>query len=141
MDDFYYVQNYMLSTGDRILVPKSDLSIIKHHAVYLGYDVNNCHYIIENVIGIGVRLIGVSDFFIKNPIISRIEHYNADSREQSRIIKCAISKLGTPYNLFTYNCESFANDVLQKKADSSQLEIALVLILLILGMTIAYKIN
>ncbi|HEY4785389.1 MAG TPA: lecithin retinol acyltransferase family protein [Bacteroidales bacterium] len=139
MNDLYFVQHYKLSTGDRIVVPKSDLNIIQHHAVYLGQDEYGRHYVAENLIGTGVKLNTVSDFFHRNPKVTRIEHCMASPNEQSQIVKRAIEKLGTSYKLFTYNCEHFANEVIQKKRGSTQVEVALGIALLILGIAIAFE--
>jgi hypothetical protein len=139
MNDLYFVQHYNLRTGDRIVVPKSKLNIIQHHVVYLGRDEFSGHYIAENIIGIGVRFSRVSDFFQKNPKITRIEYSKASPIEQAQIVRRALIKVGSPYKLLTYNCEHFANEIIQKKQSTSQIGVATGFVLLVLIIAAFYK--
>ncbi len=52
-----------LSPADRIIIPKSALRIVQHHALYLGQNHMSVDLIAENKIGLGVRLVWADDFF------------------------------------------------------------------------------
>ena len=101
------IRKLNLEPGDRIVVPKSFLGIIQHHALYLGYNSKEEHYICENMIGIGVRLIRVEDFFKGVNSVTRIEKFRGNNIERRKLVEKALSKLGKPYSLINYNCESF----------------------------------
>ena len=114
------VNQLKLQPGDRVVVPKSNFKLVQHHALYLGYDDWGTHYMCENVIGEGVKLTTVSEFFNGVKEVTRIEKYTGNNYERKTIVQNALSKLGKPYNLINYNCESFVNDVLIKKPQSNQ---------------------
>ena len=118
----HYIKKYNLKIGDEIIVPKSQLNIIKHHAVYLGLDANRTAWIIENVIDIGVRLITADDFFTVNPDINKIRKYNGTQLDRQHLIQRALSKVGIPYDLVNYNCQHFTSDVLKGEAESKQVQ-------------------
>jgi len=139
MNDFYCVNKYQLGTGDKIVVPLSDLGLAQHHAVYIGRDAHNEHFISENVAGVGVILTKVSDFFAKHSRITRIERFNASLAEKKQLVSRVLSKQGSPYRLFTYNCEHFANDVIKRKPVSPQISAALGIGLLIIGLFVFLK--
>jgi hypothetical protein len=46
-----------LQPADRIVVPKSDLRWVQHHAIYLGKDVDGTDLIAENKFGRGVQIV------------------------------------------------------------------------------------
>lgn len=109
-----------LNIGDRIVVPKSFIKWVQHHAIYLGWE-NGHHWIIENKEDIGVRLVTATDFFKDVKEITRIEKFKPPSTYSRRQLKdFAISKIGDEYSLLNYNCESFANLIQYGKATSSQ---------------------
>ncbi|HCQ12750.1 lecithin retinol acyltransferase family protein [Flavobacterium sp.] len=116
------VNRYGLEPGDRIVVPKSSWNLVQHHALYLGYNMNGEHLICENVIGIGVVLTRVSDFFKDVKSITRIEKFKGNSLERKNVVQKALQKLGQPYSLINYNCESFCNDILFNKPKSLQVQ-------------------
>lgn len=118
--DLQLVNHLKLEPGDRVVVPKSHWQLIQHHALYLGYDDFGQHYMCENVIGIGVKLTRVSDFFKGVAYVTRIEKFTGGSIERKAVVQNALSKLGQPYNLISYNCESYVNDALYRKSHSRQ---------------------
>ncbi|MBA3972259.1 MAG: lecithin retinol acyltransferase family protein [Bacteroidetes bacterium] len=119
------VNHFNLKPGDRIVVPKSNWQLVQHHALYLGYDEFGNHYMCENVIGIGVRLTTVRSFFNGVKKVTRIESYTGNNYNRKIVVQNALSKLGQPYNLINYNCESFVNEVLLRRAQSNQVQNAL----------------
>ncbi|WP_396191823.1 lecithin retinol acyltransferase family protein [Flavobacterium sp.] len=114
-----------LEPGDRIVVPKSLFGIIQHHALYLGYDSLGQHLICENIIGVGVKLTRVDVFFQDVKSITRIEKFQGNNFERRKLIEKALSKIGMPYSLINYNCESFCNDVQHNVIKSAQVSVGL----------------
>jgi hypothetical protein len=114
-----------LEPGDRIVVPKSLFGIIQHHALYLGYDSLGQHLICENIIGVGVKLTRVDVFFQDVRSITRIEKFQGNNFERRKLIEKALSKIGMPYSLINYNCESFCNDVQHNVIKSAQVSVGL----------------
>lgn len=137
--DLQLVNHLNLQPGDTIVVPKRSFKLVQHHALYLGYDDYGNHYMCENVIGVGVKLTRVSEFFISVYEVTRIEKFHGNDLARKTLVQRALSKLGKPYNLINYNCESFCNDIRYARPKSKQVEKAFVftsflgLILLITG--------
>ena len=125
-------ENLNLRSGDRIVVPKSTYNLVMHHAVYLGQDLNGIHYVAENVYGHGTMLTEVSKFFRRYSKINRIERFNGNSFQKQQLIKRALSRLGLPYDLFKYNCEHFANEIINSRPHSKQVGNAIGIALLAL---------
>jgi len=119
------IRELNLEPGDRIVVPKSLFGIIQHHALYLGYNSQGQHLICENMIGVGVRLIRVEDFFKHVIHVTRIEKFKGNNFERKQLVEKALSKLGKPYSLINYNCESFCNDVQHNVIKSGQVSTGL----------------
>jgi hypothetical protein len=119
------IRQFNLEPGDRIVVPKSLVGIIQHHALYLGYNDLGEHLICENMIGVGVRLIRVNDFFKDVISVTRIEKFQGNNFERRKLVEKALSKLGKPYSLINYNCESFCNDVQHNVIKSAQVSVGL----------------
>ncbi len=118
--DLQLVNHLKLQPGDRVVIPKSQWQIIQHHALYLGYDDFGNHYMCENVFGDGVKLTRVEIFFRDVTNVTRIEKFVGTNFERKVVVQNALTKLGQPYSLINYNCESFVNDVLFKNSHSKQ---------------------
>jgi hypothetical protein len=63
---------------------------------------------------------------VKASRIARIEKFNGNIYQQNQVIQRALTVLGTFYNLLTYNCENFANEVRYGKRESTQVKVAIV---------------
>lgn len=114
------IKQYSLLPGDRIVVPKSGLRMVQHHALYLGQNYQGVDLIAENKIGFGVRLISADDFF-KNVIeITKIEKFPGNNLQRKLAVQKALHKLGQPYSLINYNCQHFANEIQHGKMESDQ---------------------
>ncbi len=139
--DLQFVTHFKLQPGDRVVLPKSQWKLVQHHALYLGYDDFGNHYMCENVIGVGVILTRVNDFFKGVNTVTRIERYVGTNSNRKLVVTDALKKLGQPYNLINYNCESFVNHVLRKKAESKQVTnaFALVGLFLLIGILFTKK--
>jgi hypothetical protein len=119
------IRQFNLEPGDRIIIPESLLGLVKHHALYLGYNEYGEHLICKNVIGVGVILTRVDDFFQDAKSVTRIEKFHSNNFERIQIVQKALTKLGKPYNLINYNCESFCNDVQHNLIKSAQASVGL----------------
>ena len=119
------VHHLKLQPGDRIIVPKSGLNLVQHHAIYLGEDDYGNHFMCENIFGRGVQLTRVNEFFMDVKVVTRIEKFSGSNYDRKIMVQKALSRLGKPYNLINYNCESFANDVIHKTAVSKQVKNAM----------------
>jgi hypothetical protein len=109
-----------LRPGDTVVVPKSDMRLIQHFAIYLGQDEYGDHWFSDNMPGTGVRLISAADFFRGVLEITRVERFTGTDYERHQLVQRALSKQGRPYSLLGYNCESYVNDVRGRGASSNQ---------------------
>jgi len=109
-----------LQPGDRIVVPKSGLRLVQHHALYLGQNHQGVDLIAENKIGFGVRLVTVDEFFKDVIEITRIERFKGTNYERKLAVQKALLKLRQPYHLINYNCQHFANEIQYGKVESDQ---------------------
>lgn len=124
-EELQLVKEFNLEPGDRIVIPKSLFGLVQHHALYLGCDEFGQHLICENVIGVGVKLTRVEDFFSGVESVTRIEKFLGSNFERKQIVQKSLARLGKPYNLINYNCESFCNDVQHNIIRSAQVSIGL----------------
>lgn len=111
-----------LLPADRIVVPKSGLRIVQHHAVYLGQSHLGVDLIAENKIGFGVRLITADDFFKDVIEVTSIERFNGSNYQRKFAVQKALNKLGQPYHLIDYNCQHFANEIQYNLIKSDQVD-------------------
>lgn len=116
------IKQYNLLPGDRIVVPKSEIRIVQHHAIYLGQNHQGQYLVAENKIGFGVRLITADEFFKDVIEVTRIERFKGSNYERKFVVQKALSKCGFPYDLINYNCQHFANEVQHGKIESEQVE-------------------
>lgn len=123
-----YIAKYNLRPGDRIVVPKSGLRIIEHHALYLGQNYKGVDLIAENKIGFGVRLVTADDFFKDVIEVTRIEKFKGNNYQRKRAVQRALEKLGQPYRLIDYNCQHFANEIQYGIVESKQVTAAFTIV-------------
>lgn len=109
-----------LQIGDRVVVPKSNLRMVQHHAIFLGWQ-NGNYWIMENKEGYGVRVVTAETFFVGVDQITRIVKFiPKDGYSRQNLSNYALSKKGKAYNLVSYNCEHFANEVQNRVIKSHQ---------------------
>lgn len=130
--------NYNLNNlipADRLVLPKSELGLVQHHAIYLGKDAFGIRQYIENYIGKGVRVIDESHLFRDGFIATRIEPFMGINFQRIEAVKRAISLIGKQYDLINFNCEHYANTVQHKRSYSNQVvnTIGLSVLALIVG--------
>lgn len=111
---------YRLQPGDGIVVPKSGISIVQHHAVYLGKMHFPEEMVIENVYGKRVQLVSADAFFTANQMITRIERFNGSSADRAALCQRALVLVGKPYNLFHFNCEHLSTRLRSGRGTSTQ---------------------
>lgn len=116
------ILKFGLSPADRIVIPKSGLRIVQHHALYLGQTHLGVDLIVENKIGFGVRLVTADDFFKDVIEVTRVEKFNGTDYERKLAVQKALDKLGQPYDLINYNCQHFANDIQYNQIKSAQVD-------------------
>ena len=142
----FYNTLISLKIGDRIVVPKSHLDLIQHHAIFLGYEKGH-YWFIENKEGIGVRIVNATIFFYDVLKITRIVPFIPKAGyTRNDLVKDALSKVGKKYELARYNCEHLASELQHKVVRSLQANtgifIAVSLVfLLIIGVLVANSNN
>jgi hypothetical protein len=115
-----FARRLNLQPGDRIIVPLFPTEVTQHHAVYLGINNFEQEIIAENDATEGVRLATSAGFFKQHPKITRIDKFQGNEFQRQLVIDKAISLLGTQYDLFSYNCEHYANHILHGRPQSQQ---------------------
>ena len=111
-----------LAPGDRIIIPKSEFRIVQHHGIYLGKNNGGVDLVAENKIGHGVRVVSLTEFFTGVSMVTRIEKFEGSNYQRRRLVERIVSKLGHPYDLINYNCQHFANDMLNNEIKSDQVD-------------------
>ncbi len=135
------IKRYNLLPGDRIVVPKSGLRIIQHHALYLGQNHLGVDLIAENKIGFGVRILTADAFFADVISITRIEKFKGDNFQRRLSVQKVLQKLGQPYNLINYNCQHFANEIQYGKVESDQVNAFFTGLKIVFGIFLLSKIS
>lgn len=99
--------------GDRIIRAKEN-GLVKHHIVVANGQ------LAENHPDSGVRYISVAELNRSGNILE-IQPFKGSNEERCQIIQRIGELINFPYNLQTYNCEHFANDVIFGKPFSKQM--------------------
>jgi len=118
------VDFYQLKPGDRIVTPLFQTQVSKHHIIYAGRDEVGRDWFIENRVFHGVRLFGLEEFQTIAKAISRIERFPGNEFQREMAVRRAMNLIGKSYNLVSYNCEHFANEVQCGVAKSDQVATA-----------------
>jgi uncharacterized protein YycO len=129
------IEMLKLLPADRIIIPKSEFRLVQHHAIYLGKDYSGQDLIIENKMGVGVRIITGVEFFKDSIGITRIERFKGNNHQRKLAVQAALKKISLPYNLINYNCEHFANEIQYGKIKSEQVRktVAGLMVILLFG--------
>ncbi|GAB1416284.1 hypothetical protein MASR2M117_16900 [Paludibacter sp.] len=124
-----------LQPADRLVIPKSGLNLVQHHAIYLGKDNYGNRIYIENAIGKGVQQVSEAYLFRAGYELTRVERFQGDWQQRNTAVQFAMQLIGKPYNLLNFNCEHYANTVQHRKSYSNQVGvgIGLSLFALVLG--------
>lgn len=130
MEGKFYLET--LQPADRLVIPKSGLNMVQHHAIYLGKDNNGNRIYIENAIGRGVQVVNEAYLFRGGYEITRVERFTGNQYQRNSAVQLAMQLIGKPYNLLNFNCEHYANTVQHRKSYSNQVGVGLGLGLLTL---------
>lgn len=125
-----------LQPADRLVLPKSGLNLVQHHAIYLGNDNNGNRIYIENALGKGVQVISESYLFRDGNKLTRVERFEGNTWQRNAAIKFAISLIGRQYDLLNFNCEHYANTIQHNKTYSKQVTKGISLGVLVLFLSI-----
>lgn len=118
MTKIYNLKN--LKPGDRLVLPKSNLGLVQHHAIYVGTDAYGNRQYIENYIGKGVQRVDENYLFRDGYHLTRIEPFIGNAFQRRLAVNRAVSLIGTQYDLVNFNCEHYANAVQYNKPFSNQ---------------------
>jgi hypothetical protein len=116
--------HYGLRAGDRIMAPKSMLDMVQHHALFWGYDAHGHAWVVENLVNVGVTYTRFDHFMLRVRSINRIARFRGDRWALQQVLRRAHAYVGRRYDLATYNCEHFVNEVLHGQRHSWQVETA-----------------
>jgi len=124
-----------LHPADRLVIPKSSLRLVQHHAIYLGKDNNGNRVYIENAIGKGVQIISEAHLFRGGYELTRVKRFTGNQQQRNAAVQFAMQLQGKQYDLLNFNCEHYANTVQHRKTHSNQVGngLALGLFALVLG--------
>jgi hypothetical protein len=109
-----------LQQADRLVIPKSGLNFVQHHAIYLGKDNNGNRIYIENAIGRGVQVVSEAYLFRGGYVLTRVERFEGNQLQRDAAVRLAVSLQGKKYDLINFNCEHYANTVQHRKPHSKQ---------------------
>lgn len=114
-----YIHN--LKTGDRLVRSKGVLST--HHGIFVRF-YNGICMVAENNTPHGVRYV-TFDRFLNGQQLTKVIPFKGTEHQREQIIPFIESKLGTSYDLLTYNCEHFASHVQTGQPVSKQVEMGI----------------
>jgi hypothetical protein len=115
-----YASTYQLNPADRIVTPWLQTGLTKHHAIYLGFNDYGQELIAENDTHVGVSIVTAQQFAQEHPVVSRIEKFKGNYFQRNAAVRTAVRLEGKLYDLFSYNCEHYANQVQHGRAESQQ---------------------
>lgn len=121
-NSYSWAVHHGLQPGDRVITHKSAFRIIKHHSIYVGVDANLNAWVVENVVGKGVRWTRLDELIRRNGSITGIERFHGTEAQRTAVINQALARIGLPYDVLSYNCEHFVNEVLYGKRSSPQVD-------------------
>lgn len=139
MNRIFYLNK--LKAADRLVLPKSSIGLVQHHAIYVGKDNKGNRWYVENALGKGVQMVTESILFRDGYEMTRIEHFVGNQYQRKVAVSLAMQSLGRKYDLLNFNCEHFANSVQHRKSYSNQVGngIVLGLLALVLGVGLSNK--
>lgn len=137
MQKNYNLKN--LKPGDRLVLPKSDLGFVQHHAIYIGNDAYGKRLYIENYIGKGVQIVSEQHLFRDGYHLTRIEPYLGNNFQRRLAVNRAIELIGTQYDLVNFNCEHYANAVQYNKPFSKQVGNGIIAALVLTAIGIGFS--
>lgn len=131
-------QYYGIQLGDKVSRLKRGVPFVRHYAVYLGMDAYGRHIFAENNAQNGVQYV-LADEFIRDSVSIKIESTSKNLAQRKRAVEFAKQKIGHKYDLFSYNCEHFANEVTTGLSVSNQVGIGVSIAVLVISGVIAHN--
>jgi hypothetical protein len=113
----FCMNNFYFLPGDRVIVPKSWLELVHHHAIYDGKG-----HFYENKMGFGVVRTPYQEFFKDVEVVTEVRRFQGNTVQLQAALSRAESLLGNRYHLADFNCEHFANLVQLGYPRSKQVE-------------------
>ena len=123
-----FIEAYNLQPGDRIITPLFQTGLSKHHVIYMGDNHLGMPLFAENRIFKGVQIVDANELLTTVKSIDRIIKFEGNIYQRNNALEKAYNLVGKEYNLITYNCEHFANEIQTGVASSSQVNNALLII-------------
>jgi len=123
LNEFIYRAN--LRPGDGIVVNMKLLGFLDHYVIYVGVD-RGKHILVANMSGSGVKVLtpGDLDRLLPKITLNRVRYFQGNEHQRQVAVQRAINLIGRQgYNLFSANCEHFANFVQNGTAYSRQSKI------------------
>ena len=114
-----------LQQGDRLLTPKSNFQVVRHHSLYVGVDAVGEAWVIENVVNQGVKWTRLDHLIQRAGYQPEVERFRGTYAQRTLVVNRALDRLGLPYNVLSYNCEHFVNEVQHGRRHSSQVDSAM----------------
>lgn len=114
-----------LQLAGRLVIPKNGLSLVQHHAIYLGKDNNGNRMYIESAIGRGVQIVNEAYLFRDCYEFTRVERFTGNQQKRNNAVQLATQLIGKSYDLLNFNCEHYANMVQHQKSYSNQVGVVL----------------
>lgn len=127
VQEFIYVNN--LEAGDVVVAKKNGiLGLLDHYIVFLGWNAYGGRFEFIANFTEGVKRLSTDEIYslIQSYTPTRIKKFVGNIEQRNQAINRAIIKLRfkEAYNLFTKNCEHFANYVQTGKEFSAQTKVA-----------------
>lgn len=139
MRNVYNLSN--LKPCDRLVLPKRELGLIQHHAIFIGTDAYGSNLYIENGIGKGVQIVDEKHLFRDGYNLTRVEIFQGNTLQRNIALNRAMGLVGKPYDLINFNCEHYANTVQHNRCYSKQVYIGIISAFLVLILFINFLNN
>jgi hypothetical protein len=111
--------NY-LKTGDKLSRQKN--GIITHYGIFVRFPNGQC-FVAENNVDSGVQFVTFQKF-LNGEKFYNVKPFSGTELQRKQIIPSINRKIGTPYYVFSYNCEHFVNEILHGVLKSPQASFA-----------------
>lgn len=124
-----------LNPADVVITTKrKGIGLYKHYMVYIGNNI----FLENNTGGVTSIYYESESEFLEDCLPIKIRKFVGNNKDRQEAVKRGLSKIGESYNVFTYNCEHFANWVQQGVSRSIQSFCLISGILLIFATLVAF---
>ncbi|MFY0644487.1 MAG: lecithin retinol acyltransferase family protein [Bacteroidia bacterium] len=100
-----------LRQGDVVQARRKGVNLINHFIYYAGVNKSGEPVFIGNLINGGVQYLKPSKLkeLLTEYRFDQVRRFTGTQNQREDSVRRAISQIGRPYNLLTYNCENFVN--------------------------------